>query len=136
MKLVLDEDSFTPAYWAAYRQTMSAHVEAGKTIKGAGRKAEYAALDREDLIAFRSALSKHIRDGSFGSLPGFRANYLRIPDCHHLTKGPWKGIFLLDPEGDVAIGLVFSKAPHEFMGRLNELLALYKDAKEEERDPE
>ncbi|TGD64480.1 hypothetical protein EYC08_09360, partial [Tabrizicola sp. WMC-M-20] len=57
-----------------------------------------------------------------------------ISHCHHLTVGPWKGVFLIDPDGVLAIGLVFSKAPHNFLDRVQELVILHTQIEPGEED--
>ncbi len=45
---------------------------------------------------------------------------------HHLTVGPWRGVFLVAVSADQVIALVFSKAPHHLEERLDEVTARYR----------
>lgn len=127
MKLVLDKDSFETPYLSAFEQTEAALVNAGRTVAGASTRAEAAANDLVDLRSFKSSLTNHLRAGTLSKLPYVRAPFRRITHCHHLTVGPWKGIFLIDPGKDLAVGLVFSKAPHHFIERVRELIEYHTD---------
>lgn len=125
MQIVLDTESFKRPFLAAFDDTVGALENAGRTVSGAGARAEMAKRDLDDLKKFKAEVAQHLGAGTLAGLPPLRAAFRRIQHCHHLTVGPWKGVFLIDPEGTLAIGLVFSKAPHNFLNRLNELVALH-----------
>ncbi|AXQ96079.1 hypothetical protein LV780_20285 (plasmid) [Cereibacter azotoformans] len=122
MQLVLDTDSFERPFLAAFDETVGALENAGRIVSGAAARAEMAKRDLDDLKTFKAEVVRHLRAGTLASLPALRAAYRRIRHCHHLTVGPWTGVFLMDPDGVLAIGLVFSKAPHSFLDRLHELV--------------
>lgn len=126
MKIFLDKVSFVPAYKAAYFDTMSELVSAGRTVQGSAARAEKAKLDLDDLVMFRTKLIDHIRNDSISTLPRLRTWLKRIPDCHHLTVGPWRGVFLVGSAPDLAVGLIFSKAPHRYSDRITELADFYR----------
>lgn len=125
MQLILDRDSFERPFLAAFDETVAALEDAGGTVSGAGLRTKTAKRDLDDLKRFKEEVAGHLRAGMLARLPSLRTAYRRIRHCHHLTVGPWKGVFLIDPDGVLAIGLVFSKAPHNFLDRVQELVTLH-----------
>lgn len=125
MQIVLDTESFEKPFSAAFDETVGALENAGRTVSGAGVRAEIAKRDLDDLKKFTAEMVHHLRSETLIGLPPLRAAFRRIQHCHHLTVGPWKGVFLIDPAGALAIGLVFSKAPHNYLDRLHELITLH-----------
>lgn len=121
MNIILDEVSFLPAYEKAFKNTTMMLEIAGRKVRGASERAEKAKLDLDDLRTFRDEVARHLREGTFDTLPPLRNWFRRIQDCHHLTVGPWKGIFLVRSHNEPVIGLIFSKSPHNFLTRLHEL---------------
>lgn len=123
MVLVLDQESFTAPLMEAIAATGAAFVNAGETVRGAARRAEQAMFDQADLRDFQQRVAGLIRDRGFGRLPRLRHQGRPVENCHHLTVGPWRGIFLVAQDGGDAIGLLFSRAPHDVYPRLAELIA-------------
>ena len=121
MKIVLDEISFLPRYLSAFEEADEELVRSGVTVAGAARRAEKAKQDIDDLRLFRSKLAHLLRTGSVHSLPGLRTAARRVPNCHHLTVGPWRGIFVVDPGNELTVGLIFSKTPHTLIDKIAEL---------------
>lgn len=117
-----DQDSFTGPLDAALAECTRALADAGKKIRGAQRRADAALDDLESLEQFIDEVNRLLRDRSFHDLPGFRSE---DPRLRSLSVGPWRGIFLVSPDGSLVIGLVFSKQPHELEQRLHELVAGY-----------
>lgn len=123
MKFYIDNQSFKAPYLRAPDETKQAFLDAGRTVDGANARAEEARRALEDLLQFREKLIQVTRDKSFARLPRLRSSWLRRPikHYHHLTVGVWRGIFLVAPDGSAAVGVVFSREPHDFLNRLDEL---------------
>lgn len=122
MQLILDRDSFERPLLAAFDVTVEAPEDAGKTVLGAQVHTQPAKRDLEDLRRFTGEVAGFLRAGTLAMLPPLRVTYWRMSHCYHLTVGAWKGVFLIDPGGVLAIGLLFSKAPHNFLDRVQELV--------------
>jgi hypothetical protein len=124
MELILDKISFEDPFFAAIASCEEALVAAGATVDGAANRAEAASREKQHLKIFRDRLADLIRTGKFSDLHKLRAGLLRttVPYCHHLTVGPWRGVFFVRPGSSAVFGLSFSKYPHAFSDRRDELI--------------
>lgn len=108
-----DRTSFQDPLDAAIQETEDALVHAGREVEGALERARRAQLDIDSLDAFINAVGDHIDHSSFAALPPLVGKLLSRYDMRHLTRGPWRGIFLLDASGTAVVALSFSKDPHD-----------------------
>ena len=125
-RLYEDEESFRKPLDQAIEACRQAFVAASATVLGAEARVRAALNDFNDLKAFRDAVAVHLRAGSFRDLPGFRREGLN--GFHHLTVGPWRGVFLVSNDGSEVIGMVFSKYPHHLGGHFVEVAKSYQTA--------
>ncbi len=122
MKFYIDNESFLAAYLRALDEAREAFREAGRMVKGANARAEQAQRALEDLLLFRKEFIRITREKSFSRLPRLRGMWRRpIQHYHHLTVGAWRGLFLVAPDDSAAVGVVFSRDPHDYLDRLDEL---------------
>lgn len=117
-----DEDSFGAPYDRAPQEARQAFIDAGRTVEGANARAEEAERAIGDLLLFREQLAGLIRDKGFSRLPRLRGAWLRrIEHYRHLSVGVWRGLFVVAADGSAAVAVIFSRAPHDYMDRLDEL---------------
>lgn len=122
MDFYIDEDSFGAPYDRAPQDARLAFLDAGRTVEGANARAEEAERAIEDLLLFRKQLTGLIRDQGISRLPRLRGAWRRrIEHYHHLSVGVWRGLFLVATDGSAAVAVIFSRAPHDYMDRLDEL---------------
>lgn len=72
-----------------------------------------AALD--DATTFREFLAELTRltgTNTFDRLPRFRIGNQWFDGVHHLTVGPWRGVFLTSPSTRQVYGMLFTRSPH------------------------
>lgn len=122
MDFYQDEISFTAPMKAAFGQVEAELQAAGLQVAGAFGRADAADRAKRTLHEFKNRLAGHIRAGNFASLPRLRSWLMPIPDCHHLTVGEWRGVFLVSREADAAVAILFSRRPHDLSGRLQEAI--------------
>ena len=118
-----DETSFGAPLRAALEDVEKELRGAGRKVAGAFDRAEAALRAKSDLRAFVNRLAKHIEADDFAELPRLRSRLVPIDGCHHLTTGEWRGVFLVDGGTKIAVGIVFSRSPHDLRGRLDEAIA-------------
>lgn len=139
MEFRSDRDGFEAPYAKAIDDVEAALIAVGERVLGAADRGDRAKRDRDDLLEWGRRLEETIRDRCFIDLPRLRRGFRRIPHFHHLTVGAWRGIFLVSKEADTAVGLIFSKAPHDYEDRLlvlvlNDPQAVVADAKRDDPD--
>lgn len=122
MKLVRDEDSFARPLDFAVNEVVEAVLSAGNPIRGAEPRVRIALDEKIDLDSFISQITELLEGHGFRDLPQVFQKSRAVPNCHHLTVGPWRGIFLVDPSNEFVVALVFSKEPHQLEQRLDELV--------------
>ncbi len=122
MKLVRDEDSFARPLGIAIDEVVEAVLAAGIPIRGAESRVRIALGEKNVLESFISQITKLLEGHGFRDLPKLFQESRAVPNCHHLTVGPWRVIFLVDPSSEVVVALVFSKEPHQLEQRLDELV--------------
>ncbi len=122
MKLVRDEDSFARPLDFAVNEVVEAVLSASNPIRGAESRVRIALGEKNVLESFISQITKLLEGHGFRDLPKLFQESRAVPNCHHLTVGPWRGIFLVDPSSEFVVALVFSKEPHQLEQRLDELV--------------
>lgn len=120
-----DTDSFTLMFDAAVADAFDAFNAAPEPVLGAEARTRAATTDLVSLRAFEKALQVHVRNRSFRELPGMMRGRERLEAYHKLTIGPWRGVFLVRPDGSEAIGVLFSRHPHNVESRLEEIIRRY-----------
>ena len=120
--LVRDTVSYAEPLDLAIKEVMEAVLAAGRPIRGAESRVRAALDEKSGLEGFISRTTDLLKSYGFRDLPQLFQGSDAVPNCHHLTVGPWRGIFLVDPSNECVIGLVFSKEPHELMQRLDEIV--------------
>lgn len=127
MKFVRDARSYQAPLDHAVAESVTAIVSAGVIVRGAEARVR-AALDEKDALKrFVGQVTERLKSRSFVDLPRQRCGPRIVPHCHHLTVDPWRGVFLVDPAGELVVGLLFSKAPHRMDERLDELVRTYRE---------
>lgn len=122
MQLVRDAESFQRPLEAAIAAAVAEVHKAADPVAGAEARVRKALDEKADLEAFCARLTQTMRSGAFVDLPRLRDRRWRpLPNCHHLTVGPWRGVFLVKRDENVAIAILFSKAPHDLSRRVGEL---------------
>ncbi len=122
MMLIRDEDSFARPLGIAIDEVVEAVLAAGIPIRGAESRVRIALGEKNVLESFISQITKLLEGHGFRDLPKLFQESRAVPNCHHLTVGPWRGIFLVDPSSEFVVALVFSKEPHQLEQRLDELV--------------
>ena len=122
MMLIRDEDSFARPLGIAIDEVVEAVLAAGNPISGAESRVRIALGEKNVLESFISQITKLLEGHGFRDLPKLFQESRAVPNCHHLTVGPWRGIFLVDPSSEFVVALVFSKEPHQLEQRLDELV--------------
>lgn len=130
MKLLRDAESFARPLDRAIEEAFPAVLAAATPVHGSEKRVRIALDQKNDLYTFVRKTDELLRSRGFGDLPKLRRGSLFVPHCHQLVVGPWRGIFLVDPSGELVVGLVFSKEPHQFDERLNELIPKYSPTSE------
>lgn len=125
MKLVRDPRSFQAPLDEAWAASVRAAIAAGVVVHGAEARIRAALDERDALLRFVARIGELLRSEAFIDLPRQRRGTQIVPYCHHLTVGPWRGVFLVDPAGELVVALLFSKAPHRLDERLGELVLQY-----------
>ena len=133
MELVRDAESFAAPIDRAIKEAVGAVIAAGKPVRGSEKRVRVALDQKRDLETFVAKTKELLESRGFGDLPRLRRGAQIVSNCHQLTVGPWRGIFLVDPAGDFVVGLLFSKAPHRLDERLDELVLRYPPKDEESR---
>lgn len=122
MKFHADHPSFLAPYLRAPNEAEEAFLAAGREVEGANARAEEARKALEDLTIFRQAIARLIEQEGFAQLPRLRNRWLRpIGHYRYLDQGVWRGLFLVAADGSVVVAVIFSRAPHDYLGRLEEL---------------
>lgn len=82
--------------------------------KGGDVEARLAAAldDAAAFKAFVAEVGRLTETNTFDRLPRFRKNNQWFDGVHHLTVGPWRGVFLNSPTTRQVYGMLFTKAPH------------------------
>lgn len=123
MKVYIDGPSFRIPLERSLEAAKREFIDAGRVVSGANARAAAAHRALEDIVRFRRTFIDKIRDGSLVRLPRMRDAWWRpIGHFHLLEVGEWHGVFLIMPDGSDAAALIFSRAPHNYMGRLDEVL--------------
>lgn len=130
IKLVRDKDSFAKPFDIAINEVVKAVLEAGNPIRGAEQRVRIALAEKNDLDNFYSQMTELLKGHGFRDLPKLFQESRALPNCHHLTVGPWRGIFLVDPSSEFVVALVFSKEPHQLESRLDELVKTHQPTPE------
>jgi hypothetical protein len=125
MRLIRDNESFQKPLERAIGEAVDAVFEAGNPVHGAEQRVRIALDDKQDLERFIARTAELLNNRGFRDLPRLRHGWRAVPNCHHLTVGPWRGVFLVDPKSDAVVGLIFSKHPHRLDLRLEELVAAH-----------
>jgi hypothetical protein len=125
MKLVRDLESFAEPIDQAIRDAVRAVIAAGKPVRGSEKRVRVALDEKNDLARFVTRTGELLESRGFANLPRLRRGSQVVPSCHQLTVGPWRGVFLVDPAGELVVGLLFSKQPHQLDDRLEELVLKY-----------
>jgi len=123
MKLALDPASFTAPLDAATHEAYRDYIGSGAVVGGAQERSRVAARAYDNIRAFDARLEGILRDGGFDALPRLVGASIDFHYFRHLTIGPWRGVFIVHPDMDTAIGVIFSKEPHDMSQRLDELAA-------------
>ena len=126
-----DEESFTGPRLRAIADCIAAFKAAAKTVRGAEARTRAALADIDRLREFNEEVARHLEDRSFRDLPGVRRDQYTLDALHQLTVGPWRGVFLVRPDGTEVIALVFSKHPHDLEQRLDEIAGRYRSVSDE-----
>ena len=124
MEFYIDEDSFGRPYDQAQKDVSAACKNPARTVHGSANRADNAELAAGFLKQFADRVDKLIKDGSFDELPRLRRGFQRVTYFRHLTVGMWRGVFLVSPENNAAIALIFSREPHDYVERLDELVGI------------
>lgn len=118
-----DRDSFHEPLEAARAACLAILDRPVTRVSGAEAQLRQALDDRDALQAFDRAVADHLRQASFHTLPPVRIRGRRIPGFHHLTCGPFRGIFVVGRDRTDVVALLFSRAPHDdILARLGELV--------------
>ena len=120
-----DNESYGKPLRDATAKCKAAFMSAAQKVKGAEAKTQAAIADLRSLREFREQVAAHLDQKSFKNLPGVKRGRERVAALHQLTVGPWRGVFLVRPDGSEVIGLVFSKHPHDLGKRLDEVTRRY-----------
>lgn len=114
-----DVDDFTGPFDAERARVIKALKEPLATSGDADAILARRYADKEALNAFTEALAQRQDRGTFWGLPGIQTGTLsRSTRYKILEKGPYRGIFLVDRASNTAVGLIFSKAPHDLHDRI------------------
>ena len=127
-----DERSFTKPFDGALTAAVQAFLVAAATVSGAEARTRAATNELNSLHEFDAAVEAHMRAKSFHDLPGYKRGRERLNGIHHMTVGPWRGVFLVSADGTQVIALVFSKFPHSLENRLDEVVEAYRTKDHEE----
>lgn len=122
MKLVQDKDSFAEPLERAIEESVAAVIDASTPVRGAENRVAIALEQKKDLQEFDRRIQELLEHRAFVGLPRFHRRGRVVPNLHQLTVGVWRGVFLVDPKGEFAVALLFSKAPHRLDDRLDELV--------------
>lgn len=119
--LVEDETSFAEPRRQAIANAIQAFKDASKQVRGSEARVRAALDDLEALDGFVARIGELLEKRGFQDLPGLIQEGKRLRGFHHLTVGPWRGVFLISNDGGKVIALVFSKVPHALEARLDEI---------------
>jgi hypothetical protein len=133
-EFVEDEVSFTAPRLQAIADCIADFRRASEVVKGAEARVKAATDAWKDLEAFMSEIQRLLEGRAFQTLPKLKQGQDRLDGFHHLTIGPWRGIFLVSPDGAYVAGLVFSREPHELGPRLLEVAGAYQKAAKPETE--
>lgn len=125
MRLVRDKDSFQGPLDIAINEITKAVFSAGYPVHDSAQRVGVALDEEKVLKSFVSQIAELLKTNGFRDLPQLFQGSQPVPKCHHLTVGPWRGIFLVEPSVEYVVALVFSKEPHHLEGRLNEIVNKY-----------
>jgi hypothetical protein len=107
--VALDAESFEPRYKAVQSELWDQY----KNVRNYGGDIEsslHAILDDTRAFAeFDERMQQMTKGNSFDELPRFRRD---LPNVHHLTVGPWRGVFLVSSRVRFVYGIIFTKSPH------------------------
>ena len=107
------EDSYTEPYQRVLAEAITAWEKASTPIKGAEARTRAAKTALDQLKAFNDEIAHRLEKQLFNELPTLKASDPRIDAMYSLTVGPYRGVFIVRPDGTEVIALAFSKAPHD-----------------------
>ena len=122
---VEDETSFADARRKAIAECVQAFHEGSKKVTGAEERLNNALTDLQALEDFAREVRRLIEQRAFQNLPQLSRPGTRLDGYHHLTVGPWRGIFLVQRGGASVAAILFSKDPHALQGRISEISERY-----------
>jgi len=131
VRLVRDAESFGEPLDRAIDAAVDTVIAAGLLVRGSAARVCAALQEKQDLETFVARVGDLLAARGFADLPRLRRAGRVVPHCHALRVGPWRGVFLVDPAGEFAVGLLFSKAPHLLDDRLDELVRRHGPGPEE-----
>jgi hypothetical protein len=120
-----DEDSYSKPYLRALTEAKDNWSKAGARVKAAEKRTRAAQLALRRLATFNAEIARLLETKTFHALPRFQDHGKPIGDLHILTVGPYRGVFIVRPDGTEVIALVFSEAPHDMASRIAEVANLY-----------
>lgn len=120
-----DEASFAVPRREAIAECVNAFGNASKKVKGAEARLNAAIADLEAIDTFGKEVERLIGSRAFLTLPEFKRDGRRVEGFHHLTVGPWRGVFLVDSGGADVAAILFSREPHALESRLGEVMQAY-----------
>lgn len=123
MFLTEAEETFTVPMVHHGAQFYARFVIASQAVGGSADRVAEVFDDIRTYDEFGSRVGHCLERGTFLNLPRLRGHDGRfIEGIHKLTVGCWEGAFLVSKDGSQVIGLVFSRAPHDYNGLLGDLL--------------
>lgn len=117
-----DKDSYADPLERYTAELEQAFLVASQQVRGSQARLQKVIDEDDALQEYHRRVADHLRNANFQTLPGVKHQSQRVPDVRRLSVGPWQGSFLVSADASNVIGLVFSKAPHDYEGRLNELV--------------
>jgi hypothetical protein len=120
-----DEESYSRPYLHALAEAKKNWNEAGATVKGAEERTRAAQVALQQLRTFNAEIARLLETKTFHELPRFKDRGRPIADLHVLNVGPYRGVFIVRPDGTEVIALVFSEAPHDMASRVTEVAKQY-----------
>ncbi len=132
--LYRDKRSFQGPLDEAIRACTETLTTRTNPVRGSEARLRAALDDNEALRRFADAVKTHLRHSTFHDLPPLRKWGRRLQGLHQLTCGPFRGVFLVSRDGAQVVALVFSREPHDYSERLNELAVPYRTSMDEADD--
>ncbi len=128
VELWRDPVSFEAPYVAAVAACTTVLTNSVRKVAGAEAALHQAMDDHTALQAFDKAVDQCVEEGTFHELPAVKNRGRRIPGLHQLTRGRFRGVFLIGKDVTQVVGLVFSREPHDLSARLAELVTEHRTA--------